>query len=258
MEKNKNHTEQVSYSYFIIELTKKVDNLQEAFNEDKSNEKIKIQKYELLKAILTGWTTFAIIFLVLFYTPIKEAISSIPQKVKSAEKIELGGVTLIDAIEKEAKKVGKNDLFKTIPLLSKDALELFIKIPNNGNNIWRYSPVHNNQYKALWLPKQKFLNLLKELEEAKLITIKASRQKDKNNLIINTKDMSQYLHSITEKFEGTKHNYPDNYFIYKFNTPIKRTKIIPIRYQLSTIGEEAKNIIINAVLNELKSNNSKN
>jgi hypothetical protein len=79
---------------------------------------------EILKVFFGGWPALALLFLLLFYSPLRDALNAIPDKVKRADEIGVLGVSLKSTIRVEAARLGVNTLSETIPNLSPSAIEI--------------------------------------------------------------------------------------------------------------------------------------
>lgn len=230
------------------EIIERIDKLGKAIGTTKFSYKKDI--FKLISKLLTGWTTVAFVFLFLFYIPIKEVISSIPIKLKSANEISVGGLTIKESIVKEAVKIGNFDLSKSIPLLTREALEVLLKISEDPVLLWKYSPAlyTKNKFKALWLPNDDYLNSIKELSKNNMIVIKKETSE-----IINYNQIKKEIDDIQKKHKGKKRNEEyENRFLYILSKPILRTSVNSLTFSLTNKGKQAKKVIINAVINELK------
>src|ERR1700730_4577022 len=86
---------------------------------------------EICRGVFGGWPALGFLFLLLFYTPLREALNAIPEKVKTAQEIGVLGVSLKSTIQVEAAKLGASALSETIPRLSNAAIELLLRAPRN-------------------------------------------------------------------------------------------------------------------------------
>src|ERR1700759_1585830 len=73
------------------------------------------ESLDLIKALLGSWATFAFVFLLLFHKPVYDLLTVLPDKVRSASEIGLGGVTLKSAVQRVATSQGVAGLGKSIP-----------------------------------------------------------------------------------------------------------------------------------------------
>ncbi len=61
---------------------------------------------ELAKIILGSWPSFGLLLMLLFYIPLRDAINTIPGKVKSASEIGVLGGSVKNPVQAEAQKAG--------------------------------------------------------------------------------------------------------------------------------------------------------
>ncbi len=94
---------------------------------------------EFLKVLFSGWPAFGLLFMLLFYVPVRDAINAIPEKVKSADEIGVLGVSLKNTIRVEAEKVGAIQLSETLPTLSPAAVEFLLRASRDYNALVSFS-----------------------------------------------------------------------------------------------------------------------
>src|SRR5438270_777724 len=158
---------------FVNELSLRLHELQRSIDRQEKPKELSwgTQLIDLLKSALTGWPTLVILFLILFYRPIRDALNSIPEKVRSAEEIQMAGVSLKGAIKKEATRVGEIALSETIPRLSSSALEFLLQVPRGGDQLWSFSPDNVGNFRILWIANDDELNNIAELDRLGLVTL---------------------------------------------------------------------------------------
>src|SRR5437763_1732689 len=89
-----------------------------------SNSKDRSAFLDLCKVVFGGWPALGFLFLLLFYSPLRDALNAIPDKVRTADEIGVLGVSLKSTIRAEAARIGESKLSDTIPRLSSSAIEL--------------------------------------------------------------------------------------------------------------------------------------
>lgn len=86
---------------------------------------------ELSKIVFGGWPALGLVFLLLFFVPVRDALQAIPEKVRTADEIGLPGVSLKSTLRSEASKSGVEALGDTLPTLSQGAIELLLRTDRN-------------------------------------------------------------------------------------------------------------------------------
>jgi hypothetical protein len=125
---------------------------------------------ELSKIIFGGWPALGLIFVVLFYAPLRDALNAIPDKVKGAQEIGVLGVSLKSTIIAEAQRQGLTSLSTVIPTLSPEAIELLLRGSKGYNSLTAYTKQENGGIDKVWLPAPKTLKALEELEAKELVS----------------------------------------------------------------------------------------
>ena len=200
---------------------------------------------EFFKILLGGWPAFGLLFMILFYTPIRDAINTIPEKVRSADEIAVMGVSLKNSIRIEAEKVGALQLSETLPALSPAAIEFLIR-SREFNSLVSYTPDSGdaNLLSAIWLPNEKVLSVLRELESKKLASI-----------ILSSSERDRTVGEFIQALDDWKKNNPvrdDGGSItsesvqYVLRAPTKE-RPPSFSWRLTNLGKNAVNIILKAV-----------
>jgi len=81
---------------------------------------------DLCKVIFGGWPAFGFLFLILFFSPLRDALRSMAEKVRSADEIQVGCVSLKTTIREVAVRSGATELSETVPALSSAATDLLL------------------------------------------------------------------------------------------------------------------------------------
>ena len=193
----------------------------------------------------------------LFYAPIRDALLSIPEKVRSAEEIKVAGLSLKSAVKIEAMRLGEVQLSEKLPKLTAEALEYLLAIPPEGDQLWRFSPDANDDYKTLWLADDGFMSIVGELEVLGLlklqIQIDPTKRGPSNLKGISASDAKAFLRSITLKYPGKRLDGPRTLIGHAPTNPISRRELPTIPYELTESGQRAKAVIVKAVAKQLTS-----
>jgi len=210
---------------------------------------------ELLKILFSGWPAFALLFIVLFYFPLRDALNAIPDKVKSADELSVLGVSLKSTIKKEAARLGDARLSETLPSLSSAAIELLLRAPRNGEGVVSYTPNDQNQYVKIHFPSSSILDALSELQTQGLVDIEAFGPGQGNRKVTG----SEVIDSIN-KFRAAHPGSEEPSFgddaraTWVLNSPLPRENRIPeYSWKLSDLGKKGVDVVLKAVSTELAS-----
>lgn len=204
---------------------------------------------EFAKVVLGGWPAFGLLFMFLFYSPIRDAINAIPEKVRSADEIGVMGVSLKNTIRVEAERVGAVQLSETLPALTPAAVEFLLRGSRDYNSLVSYSLDSSDPklIAAIWLPSQQTIKILQELEAKKLVAIYLNINQEA--------PVSDLLQAI----EDLKRSYPTR-DAGSFSDPDrvrlelqKPTKLRPpnFNWKHTDLGKNAVSIIFKAVSAQL-------
>jgi len=202
---------------------------------------------EVLKA-LSGWPTFGLVFLVLFYVPLRDAIGAIPDKVKQAEQIELLGVSLKSTLRVEAQKIGAISLSETLPALSPRAVELLLRgVRDREESLLSYS-LEENLITRVWLPSPQLLDVLDELEKKGLVAVVVHNGQSETAGI---PAMKQAIAALRRERAGHELSSTDPSRIeWKLERPMRfETPIFGWRH--TDLGKKAVDVILSAVSSQL-------
>lgn len=202
---------------------------------------------EVCKVIFGGWPALGFLFLVLFYSPLREALNAIPAKVKAAHEIVLPGVSLKSSIQVEAAKLGATNLSETIPRLSSAAVELLLRAPRNLQSMVSYTMDDRQEYDTIYFPSSSMLASMSELQTQGLIEIEGNGTRK-----ITGSDASRLIEEFRRTHPGSEERSSDERVTWKLNTPLPRDANIPmLPWQLTDLGAKAVEIILKAVSTEL-------
>jgi len=201
---------------------------------------------EFSKVVLGGWPAFGLLFLLLFYAPVRDAINAIPDRVKSADEIGVLGVSLKGSIKVEAEKLGSIQLSETLPTLTPAAVEFLLRGTPDYNAL--VASVHeSNLLKAIWLPSEQTLRILEELEAKKLITIQGILDRGDDNVSTLRQAIADFKKTYQVREEG-----------YTGTDQIRLELVTPTKVSLpgynwrpTELGKNAINVILSAVSAQL-------
>ena len=212
--------------------------------------------FELVKLVFTGWPAFGLVIVLLFYSPIREALHAIPEKVRSADEIGLVGISLKATVKSEAAKSGVAALGDLLPRLSAGAVELLIqsnKSESIGLTVWTNNKRGN--VSMIWLPSDELLGRIGELEAAGFaLTETTVRQ---GNLKTGLAAAKLALHDLKAKYPGTLRNdstVPDrDVWLVNESTSSPRDENAHIYWRVSPLGKQASEVVVRAVATSLAS-----
>lgn len=204
---------------------------------------------EFSKVLLGGWPAFGLLFLLLFYAPVRDALNAIPDKVRSAEEIGVLGVSLKNRIRVEAEKIGAIQLSETLPTLTPAAVEFLLRGSRGYNSLISYSQ-EADLLKTIWLPSEQTLRILEELESKKLIAIELDSNAD-DSVAALREAIAEFRRKYPVR-EEEGYNEPDQVRLELANP----TKMSAPRYswQPTELGKNAVNVILKAVSAQLTPN----
>jgi hypothetical protein len=200
---------------------------------------------EMLRIIFGGWPALGLVFLVLFYGPLREALNAIPEKVKAAENIDILGVSLKSTIREEAKRIGAAGLSETLPALSPEAVGKLLRSSRIRNPL---TAVDTNDAKIIKVRfvDDKDLQSLEELEKQNLVEVVEGSSAA--NAPSSFEKLRQAIQDFKLKYPGTASK--DINGIWLLNTPTQAPSP-EFTYHLTEQGQKAVNVIINAISTEL-------
>ena len=202
---------------------------------------------EVLK-VLSAWPTFGLLFLVLFYVPLRDAIGAIPDKVKQAEQIELLGVSLKSTLRVEAQRIGAVGLSETLPALSPKAVELLLRaVPDREESLLSYS-MNDRLIERVWLPSSQMLDVLGEIEQKGLVTLIVRKQQSEST---GTQAVRDAIAALRKERPGRERSGTDSSRIeweldrpQSFQTPY-------FGWGLTDLGKKGVDVILSAVSSQL-------
>jgi hypothetical protein len=202
---------------------------------------------DFFKVLFGGWPALGFLFLVLFYSPLREALNAIPAKVKSAQEIGVLGVSLKSSIQVEAARLGANSLSETIPRLSSGAIEVLLRAPKDPESLVSFTPGEQMAFVEIHFPSQAAIDVLSELQTQGLINIETeSRQ-------LSGTGIRQMIDEFCQAHPGREEtSFISGRTTWKANTPLpSKTKIPILTWELTDLGKKAVEIILRAVSSEL-------
>jgi hypothetical protein len=207
---------------------------------------------ELFKTLLGGWPAFGFIFLIMFYFPLRDALRAIPDRVKSADEIQLPGVSLKSTIKKVADSQGLAGLGETIPKLSSPAIELLLRAPRHEESLVSFTNADDRtHFTAINFPSESVIKSLKELQEKGLIKLEGGLGESKP---LDGIKLDQLLSKVKEKFIGfAESSSGDDRISWKLREPlaVDTSSPISLMWTLTDTGSQAVNVILKAVSTQL-------
>lgn len=211
---------------------------------------------EFAKVLLGGWPAFGLLFMLLFYSPIRDAINAIPEKVRGADEIGLPGFSLKNTIRVEAERVGAIQLSETLPSLSPAAIEFLLRGTREQNVLISYSldNADPNLISAIWLPHQHTLSILTELESKKLIAIRLGPSSEDRTV----SDLKKAIDDLRREYPSSEEPGSNDRerVRYVLRTPAK-VRPPSMSWRQTDLGNNAVGIILKAVATQLSPNPSK-
>jgi hypothetical protein len=204
---------------------------------------------EFLKILFSGWPAFALLFIVLFYFPLRDALNAIPDKVKSANEIGAWGVSLKSTIQAEAAKAGEIKLSESIPTLSSAAIELLLRAPRQPEALVSYSMDYQSQTTRVYFPSSSFISLLDELHTQGLVEMGTWQ----GSYDLTGTTLSEKIDQFRKQHPGTEEARPNEGRVtWTLNTPLpKGTRPPDFSWQLTDLGKKGVDVILRAVSTEL-------
>lgn len=200
---------------------------------------------ELTKVVLGGWPAFGLIFMLLFYVPIRDAINVIPEKVRSANEIGVLGVSLKSTIRAEAEKAGSLQLSETLPTLSPEAVEFLLRGSYSYNSLVSFSDPRDGS-KSIWLPSEQTLRILDELHTKKLVAIQVEDDREANPVVLRAS-----ISKLRDRYPGTLSSL-SNEAQQRWHLTVPEAMQVPsLAWRLTDLGENAVGIILKAVSAQL-------
>lgn len=206
---------------------------------------------EFWKAIFSGWPAFGLVFILLFYSPLRAALNSIPDKVKNANEIAAFGVSLKSTIKAEAAKVGDSKLSETIPSLSNAAVQLLLRAPTKSESLVSYTPNDQNQFVEIHFPSPAIITALTELQNKGLIEINAWDGQQRQKLT--GADLTKAIEEFRRENPGAeRESFSEERSTWVPNTPLPKASTIPaFDWELSEFGKKGVDVVLKAVSAEL-------
>ena len=159
---------------------------------------------ELLRILFGGWAPLAFLLVILFQTPIRAILNTLPAKLQAASEIQVGSVSLKTTIQNEALRVGAVDLSKTIPNLSSSAIDLLLQAPRRPDqkNLISYTPNSSGDYEDVAFPSDSLTENLSELQTAGLAQIRVEVPGALHEADINGNGLKKLGDDFRQKYPG--------------------------------------------------------
>ncbi|WP_313625632.1 hypothetical protein [Achromobacter sp.] len=199
---------------------------------------------EFAKIVFGGWPAFGLIFMLLFYGPVRDAINALPEKVKSAEEMSVLGVSLKTTIRVEAEKIGSIQLSQTLPTLSPAAVEFILRDSPAHNALVSYSK-QGDLVKTVWFPSEKTLKILEELEKKKLAAVHVIGELPVDTVSKIRKGIADFRKKYPGRVAAAGSIDPDR--IAFDLTPPADVVVPAYSWNLTDLGKNAVSVILKAV-----------
>jgi hypothetical protein len=207
---------------------------------------------ELCKVIFGGWPALGLLFLLLFYSQLREALNAIPEKVKTAAEIGALGVSLRSTVQVEAAKLGAGNLSQTIPRLSGAAIELLLRAPRNSESLVMstydvYEGDSKRASETVEFPSSSEIEAISELQVQGLIELESGQQK------ITGADARRIIDDFLKTHPGRElRSYRYARMVWEPTKRLGSNEYPPsLMWQLSELGKKAVEVILRAVSTEL-------
>lgn len=217
---------------------------------------------ELLKLVFGGWPVFGFVFLALFYIPFRQILETFPEKMRHAEEINLGGVSLKSSFKKEAIAQGLLDLTYIIPNLSNSAIETFLKASSGQNIPVVFFTGEDGTVNKLHFPSRMQVEALAELDKAGLIVLEGEVRSG-SQILPHIKTMiSRYRAKPVSpnglERDGSEDQVLNDVFrdqVAVIDPPLMFMDMLApkVTCKLSPKGIQAKDIILRAISTQLRS-----
>ncbi|MDC0744703.1 hypothetical protein [Polyangium mundeleinium] len=207
---------------------------------------------EYLKVVFGGWPALGFLFLLLFYTPLQAALTSIPEKVRTADEIHLAGVSLKSTIKSVAITQGVGPLADKLPQLSGDAIEFLLRAPRAERSLVSFtlSP-DSSKWAEVHFPSERFLKALAQLEALGLVELFGGFGKRER---LDGAKLTQLSADFKTKLPGVEQSVPGSDTItWKLAMPIPYAdEAVPgLTWTLTSSGAQTVDLILKAVSAEL-------
>lgn len=199
---------------------------------------------EALKVVSTGWPAFGLILLILFYVPLKEVVTTIPERLRTAQEINMPGMSLKMAIKTEAARAGDLSLSETIPSLSIASIELLLKIAATSS-IWAFTPNKDGHMQAVYYPSPESLKAFDELQQKGLVEIQESGKS------ISIAELSKMIDNWRRVHPGKEEDAGPERRSWTPERPIAPGDLNMVSYGLTAAGKRAREVIVSAVAMQL-------
>ena len=248
----------VSLSITLQDLARKISAVEEKLDGNQKEGTRKATILEFCKVVFGGWPALGFLFLLLFYSPIRQALNAIPEKVKSAQEIGVLGMSLKSIVQVEAAKQGEHKLSETIPQLSSAAIELLFhapRLPTERVGLISYRLNDQEDYRGFSYPSPSIITAMTELQAQGLCEIETEEIGKINGIkTLTGAGLSNLISQIQQKNPGKEEKliYEEGEMTWIFNKPIpNKTEPIYISWGLTDLGKKAEEIILKAVSSEL-------
>lgn len=211
---------------------------------------------QVAKLVFGAWPAFGFVFLILFYVPLRDVLTSIPDKVKNANEIELPGLSLRSAIRRVAEAEGLSGVARAIPQLSSSAVEYLLRAPRvygEGVISYSYSPGSEGVYDILMFPTVQALQSMAELEKVGFVAL-SEREPSGSYRNIRGEELIPAFERLRRQFPGEEEIRPKEERVYwrlKKGFPRDQQVLPSVTWTLTESGRQGIVVIVRAVATEL-------
>jgi hypothetical protein len=204
---------------------------------------------EAAKIIFGGWPVLGLVFLILFYAPLRDALNAIPEKVRGAEEIGVMGVSLKSVFSDEARKQGLGSLSQVIPDLSPAAIEELIRGSRGYNGMTSWFPTKDDKIASISFPSERMIGKLEELEKKELAYVQSfidGRQ------FTGTTGMRKSIADFMRRHPGREDPTGSSDRIsWILDKPAPKGDDPRLSWEATDLGKQAVSLILSAVSKEL-------
>jgi hypothetical protein len=210
---------------------------------------------EIAKIALGSWPAFGLLLMLLFYVPLRDAINTIPAKVKTADEIGVMGISLKNSFQVEAERAGLSQLSELLPELSPEAIEFLLRgSSDNINQLIGYQPWPENPklIDGIFVPSVRTMKTLKELQDKKLISITSPKSHNGGAVSPNFGEVvSDLIRRYSAKVsESPTPGRPELIFL-RMAKPTD-AKLPIVYWERTELGSKAINIVVKSISAQLR------
>jgi hypothetical protein len=241
----------VALAIALRDMAQRLGSVEEKFEADRRAKPAKGSfLIEFFKVIFGGWPALGLLFLILFYAPLRDALNAIPEKVKNAAEFGAFGVSLKSTVQIEAAKLGAGSLSETIPKLSGAAIERLLRAPRNLESLVSYTQGSEGKgrFIAINFPGLWEMDALSELEAEGLIELESH-----NGEVLTGPGAREMIDQFLKANPGhEEESSNDERVTWNLDKPLVPDAYpLSLQWRLTNLGRKAVEVILKAVSAEL-------